>query len=98
LAASARGVAGGEGVAVIPPPAGVRVPIATRPVDFRKGAASLSALAQDPCLRRRAGVPPPPRRSDQDPGLGRQRADADLEGLDWTRVHMPRLARPQASR
>jgi transposase len=32
---------------VIPVPPGVRVLIATRPVDFRKGADSLAALAQE---------------------------------------------------
>src|SRR5436309_11893205 len=47
LAASARRAAGGEGGAVIPVPPGVRVLIATRPVDFRKGADSLAALAKE---------------------------------------------------
>ena len=46
LAAPARGVAGGEGGAVIPVPPGVRVLIASRPVDFRKGADSLAAFAK----------------------------------------------------
>jgi transposase len=32
---------------VIPVPPGVRVLIATRPVDFRKGADSLAALAKE---------------------------------------------------
>lgn len=31
---------------MIVPPAGVRVVVATRPVDFRKGAESLAAMAQ----------------------------------------------------
>ena len=47
MAASARGAAGSEGGAVIPLPPGLRVLIATRPVDFRKGADSLAALAKE---------------------------------------------------
>jgi transposase len=50
LAASARCAAGGEGGpndSVIPIPPGVRVLVATRPVDFRKGADSLAALARE---------------------------------------------------
>jgi hypothetical protein len=47
LAVSARSIAGCEGGAVIPVPPGVRVPVATKPVDFRKGADSLAALAKE---------------------------------------------------
>ena len=45
-----RGVACGSGVGIavmISVPAGARVLLATRPVDFRKGAHGLAALAQE---------------------------------------------------
>ena len=42
-----EGAAGGEGRDVILVPAGVRVLVATKPVDFRRGADSLAALAKD---------------------------------------------------
>jgi transposase len=47
LAVFARGAAGGEGGEVIAVPPGIRVLIATRPVDFRKEADSLAALAKE---------------------------------------------------
>ena len=53
---------------MIPIPPGVRVLIATKPIDFRKGADSLAALAketlaQDPFAGAVLGVPQPPCRS-----------------------------------
>jgi len=111
---------------------GVRVLVATKPVDFRKGADSLAALAkevlgQDPfsgtVLVFRA------RRADRvklvvwdgtglvmvwkalDEGsfkwppisegvmkLSSAQLSALIEGLDWTRVHPPRRARPSTVR
>ena len=84
LAVSARSAAGGEGGDVIPVPPGVRVLIATRPVDFRKGADQPGCACQGnagagPVLRRRPGVPQPPRRSRQAPGMGRQRLGVGVE-------------------
>ena len=38
---------------MIPVPPGVRVLIATRPVDFRKGADSLAALAKETLVQRK---------------------------------------------
>ena len=54
LAFLRRGAPADEGDGMIVPPAGVRVPIATRPVDFHRGADGLAAtvqtmLRQDPC-------------------------------------------------
>ena len=46
-----EGAAGGEGRDVILVPAGVRVLVATKPVDFRRGADSLAALAKDELQR-----------------------------------------------
>jgi len=132
LAASARGAAGAEGCAVIPVPPGLRVLIATRPVDFRKGADSLAALAketlaQDPFSgavlvfrSRRAdrikilvwdgsglvlvwkrleqgGFRWPPI-TDGVMRLSPAQLAALVEGLDWSRVHVPRIGRPQATR
>jgi len=108
---------------VIPVPPGVRVLIATRPVDFRKGADSLAALAketlaQDPFSG--AVLVFRSRRADRikilvwdgsglllvwkrlEQGAFKWLSPAQLaalvEGLDWTRVHVPRIARPQATR
>jgi IS66 Orf2 like protein len=41
------GIAGAEGRRVIGPSGAVRVMVATRPVDFRKGAEGLSALVRE---------------------------------------------------
>jgi transposase len=46
-----KGAAGGEGRNVISVPAGVRVLVATKPVDFRRGADSLAALAREELQR-----------------------------------------------
>ena len=46
-----EGAAGGDGRDVISVPAGVRVLVATKPVDFRRGADSLAALAKDELQR-----------------------------------------------
>ena len=117
---------------MIPVPPGVRVLIATRPVDFRKGADSLAALAketlgQDPFSgavlvfrSRRAdrvkilvwdgsglvlvwkrleqGVFKWPPIIDGVMRLSPAQLAALVEGLDWTRVQVPRIARPQATR
>jgi transposase len=123
---------------VIPVPPGVRVLIATRPVDFRKGADSLAALAKETLAHdpfsgavlvfrsRRAdrikilvwdgsGLLLVWKRLEQgafkwpalglDPGvtdgvmrLSPAQLAALVAGLDWTRVHVPRIARPQATR
>jgi transposase len=115
---------------VIPVPPGVRVLIATRPVDFRKGADSLAALAketlaQDPFCgavlvfrSRRAdrvkildgsglvlvwkrleqGAFKWPPITDGVMRLSPAQLAALVEGLDWTRVHVPRIAQPQATR
>jgi transposase len=117
---------------VIPVPPGVRVLIATRPVDFRKGADSLAALAketlrQDPFSgavlvfrSRRAdrvkilvwdgsglvlvwkrleqGAFKWPPIIDGVMRLSPAQLTALVEGLDWTRVHVARIARPQATR
>lgn len=117
---------------MIPVPPGVRVLIATRPVDFRKGADSLAALAkeklgQDPFSgavlvfrSRRAdrvkilvwdgsglvlvwkrleqGAFKWPPIIDGVMRLSPAQLAALVEGLDWTRVQVPRIARPQATR
>ena len=117
---------------MIPIPPGVRVLIATRPVDFRKGADSLAALAkatlaQDPFSgavlvfrSRRAdrvkilvwdgtglvlvwkrleqGAFKWPPITDGVMRLSSAQLAALVEGLDWSRVHVPRIARPQATR
>jgi transposase len=115
---------------VIAPPAGVRVLVATRPVDFRKGMDGLAAvvkerLGQDPFSgtvyvfrAKRAdrvkliywdggGVVLIAKRlekaqfrwpavSDGVMRLSPAQLAALFEGLDWTRVHVPRVRRPQA--
>jgi transposase len=113
------------------PPPGVRVLLASRPVDFRKGLDGLAALAQktlaqDPfCgtvfvfrakradrvkllfwdgsglvlvskrLEERAFKWPPV--MDGLMRLSPAQLAALLEGLDWTRVHVPRILRPRAT-
>ena len=117
---------------MIPVPPGVRVLIATRPVDFRKGADSLAALAketlaQDPFSgvvlifrSRRAdrvkllvwdgsglvlvwkrleqGTFKWPPITDGVMRLSPAQLAALIEGLDWSRVHVPRIIRPKATR
>jgi transposase len=117
---------------VIVPPGGVRVLVASRPVDFRKGMDGLAALAketlaQDPFSgtilvfrAKRAdrvkllfwdgtGLLLVSKRLEQGAfkwppitdGVMRlsaaQLAATLIEGLDWTRVHVPRVLRPQAA-
>jgi len=111
------------------PPAGVRVVIATRPVDFRKGADGLAAIAQsvlrlDPFSgviiifrakrtdrikllvwdgsglvvvwkRLEQGAFRWPPITDGVMRLSGAQMAALFEGLDWSRVHMPRQGRPQ---
>jgi len=109
----------------------VRVLVATRPVDFRKGMDGLAALAretlaQDPfsgailvfrakradrvklllwdgsglmlvSKRLEEGAFKWPPIMDGVMRLSAAQLMALLEGLDWTRVHVPRVARPQAT-
>jgi transposase len=116
---------------MIVPPVGVRVLIATRPVDFRKGmdglaALAMATLAQDPFSgtvlvfrAKRAdrvkllfwdgsGVVLVSKRLEQGAfkwppvldGLMRlspAQLAALIEGLDWSRVHVPRVMRPRAT-
>ena len=112
------------------PPGAVRVMMATKPVDFRKGANGLAALVReqlksDPfsgvifCFRsKRAdrvklvfwdgtglclfskrledGKFCWPRIADGVMRLSAAQLASLLEGLDWKRVHVPRVARPEA--
>jgi transposase len=114
---------------MIVPPTGVRVVVATRPVDFRKGADGLAAIAQsvlrlDPFSgmiiifrakradrikllvwdgtglvliwkRLEASAFRWPLITDGVMRLSPAQLAALLEGLDWTRVHVPRQGRPQ---
>lgn len=114
---------------MIVPPAGVRVLVATRPVDFRKGMDGLAALAQqtlgqDPFCgtvlvfrAKRAdrlkllvwdgsGLVLVSKRLEQGAfkwppimngmmRLSPAQLAALLEGLDWSRVHVPRIMRPK---
>jgi len=104
----------------------VRVLIAAKPVDFRKGADGLAALAkevlaQDPFSgaiivfrakratavwdgsglvlvwkRLEEGAFKWPPIMDGVMRLSPAQLAALIEGLDWTRVHVPEIARPQA--
>jgi transposase len=110
---------------------GVRVLVATRPVDFRKGMDGLAALAkerlaQDPfsgtilvfrarradrvkllywdgsglllvSKRLEQGAFKWPPITDGVMRLSAAQLMALVEGLDWTRVHVPRVLRPQAT-
>ena len=114
---------------MIVPPAGVRVLVASRPVDFRRGADSLAALVQtalrhDPFSgtiyvfrskradrvkvlvwdgsglvlmwkRLESGAFRWPPVTDGVMRLSAAQLAALLEGLDWSRVHVPRPGRPQ---
>jgi transposase len=116
---------------MIVPPTGVRVLIATRPVDFRKGMDGLAAYVQesfraDPfsgviyvfrakradrvkllfwdqtglCLlskRLEEGKFRWPNVQDGVMRLSPAQLSALLEGLDWSRVHARRVARPTAA-
>ena len=85
---------GGEMIAV---PAGMRVLVATKPVDFRRGADSLAAqgpraaaarsvLGDDLHLPLEAGRPP------EDRGLGRVRAGAVLEAARARRLPLAAIS------
>ncbi len=112
------------------PPGPVRVLVATKPVDFRKGMNGLAALVKerlsaDPfsgviyvfrskradrvkllfwdgsgvCLfakRLEGGKFRWPRIEDGVMRLSAAQLSALVEGLDWMRVHAPRIARPHA--
>ncbi|GHU05893.1 transposase [Alphaproteobacteria bacterium] len=114
---------------MIIPPSGVRVVIAALPVDFRKGADGLAAIAQsvlrlDPFSgliivfrakradrikllvwdgtglvvvwkRLEQGTFRWPPITDGVMRLSSAQLAALLEGLDWSRVHIPRLGRPK---
>jgi transposase len=116
---------------VIVPPAGVRVLIASKPVDFRKGMDGLAALAKETLAEdpfsgtvlvfraKRAdrvkilvwdgtGLMLVSKRLEQGwfkwppimDGMMRlspAQLAALVEGLDWTRVHVPQVTRPQAT-
>jgi len=116
---------------MIIPPAGVRVLVATRPVDFRKGMDGLAGLAretlgQDPFSgtilvfrSKRAdrvkllfwdgtGLMLISKRLEQGAfrwppimngmmRLSPAQLAALIEGLDWSRVHVPRIMRPTAA-
>ena len=117
---------------MIVPPTGVRVLVATRPVDFRRGADGLAATAcrrmlrQDPfsgtiyvfrCKRAdrvkllvwdgsglvliwkrlEASAFKWPPISDGVMRLSAAQLAALLDGLDWSRVYVPRLGRPKAA-
>jgi transposase len=116
---------------MIVPPAGVRVLVATRPVDFRKGMDGLAALAQatlaqDPfsgtvlvfrakradrvkllvwdgtgliliSKRLEQGAFKWPPIIDGMMRLSPAQLAALFEGLDWSRVHVPRILRPKAA-
>ena len=116
---------------MIAPPHGVRVLVATRPVDFRKGMDGLAALAQETLAQdpfsgtilvfrakradrvkllfwdgsgmilvskrlEQGGFKWPPI-MDGVMRLSPAQLAALIEGLDWTRVHVPRVARPHAA-
>jgi transposase len=117
---------------VIASPPGLRALIATRPVDFRRGADSLAALAretlaQDPFSgavivfrskrsdrvkilvydgtglvlvwkRLERGVLKWPPITDGVMRLSSAQLAALFEGLDWSRMHVPRVPRPKATR
>jgi transposase len=112
------------------PPGPMRVLVATKPVDFRKGMNGLAALVQeqlkaDPfcgtiycfrskradrvklvfwdgtglCLfskRLEEGKFRWPRIADGAMRLSAAQLSALVEGLDWSRLHAPRVMRPQA--
>lgn len=115
---------------MIVPPAGVRVLIATKPVDFRAGmdrlaAIAKEALAEDPfsgtvlvfrakradrvklllwdgtglvlvSKRLEQGTFKWPRIMDGMMRLSPAQLAALIEGLDWSRVHVPEVVRPTA--
>jgi transposase len=112
------------------PPGPVRVMMATKPVDFRKGMNGLAALVKEQlrtnpfcgtiyvfrskradrvklvfwdgsglCLfskRLEQGKFLWPRMADGMMRLSAAQLASLLEGLDWKRVHAPRIARPEA--
>ena len=116
---------------MIVPPSGVRVLVATQPIDFRKGADSLAAIVQtvlrhDPfsgtiyvfrCKRAdrvkllvwdgsglvllwkrlESGAFRWPPVTDGVMRLSAAQLVALLDGLDWTRMHVPRLGRPKTA-
>jgi transposase len=116
---------------MIVPPSGVRVLVATRPVDFRRGADGLAAtveqvLRQDPFSgtififrskradrikllvwdgtglvlvwkRLESGAFRWPPISDGVMRLSVGQLGVLLEGLDWSRIHVPRQGRPKAA-
>ena len=116
---------------MIVPPGGVRVLVASRPVDFRKGMDGLAALAKETLAqapfsgtilvfrakradrvkllfwdgsglllvskRLEQGAFKWPPITDGVMRLSAAQLAALIEGLDWTRVHVPRVLRPQAT-
>ena len=116
---------------MIVPPGGVRVLVASRPVDFRKGMDGLAALAKETLAqdqfsgtilvfrakradrvkllfwdgsglllvskRLEQGAFKWPPITDGVMRVSAAQLAALIEGLDWTRVHVPRVLRPQAT-
>ena len=116
---------------MIVPPAGVRVLIATKPVDFRSGMDRLAAIAQETLAedpfsgtvlvfrakradrvkilvwdgtglmlvskRLEQGAFKWPPIMDGMMRLSPAQLAALVEGLDWSRVHVPEVRRPQAT-
>ena len=96
---------------MIVPPTSVRVFVATKPVDFRKGMDGLAAIVEGELkLEPFSGVIYVfrakriegskfhwPRIEDGVMRLSPAQLSALLEGLDWSRVHARRVARPTAT-
>src|SRR3981189_3618136 len=104
-----RGAARGEGGdGMITVPAGIRVLVATKPVDFCRGADSLAALVReqlqhDPfsgtiyifCSKRAAFRWPPI--SDGVMRLSASQLAALVDGMDWSRLYARDIAQPTAT-
>jgi transposase len=77
-------------------PAGIRVLVATKPVDFRRGADSLAALVLF-WKRLEHGAFRWPPISDGVMRLSASQLAALVDGLDWARLHAPDIPRPTAT-
>ena len=99
----AGGAARRDGREMITVPAGMRVLVATKPVDFRRGADSLAALVREQ-LRHdpfsgtififRSKRPPI---NDGVMRLSASQLAALVDGLDWARLHAADISRPTAT-
>ena len=100
-----EGAACGEGRDVIAVPSGVRILVATKPVDFRRGADSLAALAKDELrrdpfsgtIRLEEGAFRWPPISDGVMRLSASQLAALVDGLDWSRLHARDTLAPEAA-